>query len=67
LFQRDDDKEEVIKERIAVYKKETQPVLEYFKKKRIPFIVSGASKPEIPPEPIVDEIMKNMKKAKWIK
>lgn len=67
LFQRDDDREEVIKERIEIYKNETQPLLEYYKKKKIPFIVSGASKPEIPPEPIVDEIMENMKKAKWIK
>jgi len=67
LIQRDDDKEEVVKDRIGVYRKETEPLLEYYKKKKIPFIVSGASKPEIPPEPIVDEIMKNMKKAKWIK
>jgi len=67
LFQRDDDKEEVIKERIGVYRNETQPLLDYYKKKKTPFIVSGANSPEIPPEPIVDEIMKNMKKAKWIK
>jgi adenylate kinase len=35
LEQRDDDKPKVIKERIRVYKKETKPVLRYYKKKKL--------------------------------
>jgi len=66
LYQRDDDKPEVIKERIKVYEKETQPTLQYYKG-NVPFLVSGANRPEIPPEPIVEEIIKNMKKMNWIK
>lgn len=66
LYQRNDDKPEVIKERIKVYKKQTEPILEYYKNK-VPFIVSGADNPEIPPKIIVKEIIENMKKANWIK
>ena len=33
LVQREDDKPEVVKERLRVYEKETKPVVEYYKKK----------------------------------
>lgn len=33
LIQRDDDKEEVIKERIRVYREKTEPILEYYREK----------------------------------
>ncbi len=35
LYQRDDDKAEAIKNRLIVYKKQTQPLIEYYKKKGI--------------------------------
>ncbi len=35
LYQRDDDKAEAIKNRLVVYKKQTQPLIEYYKKKGI--------------------------------
>lgn len=44
LIQRDDDKEEVIKGRLKVYKKQTQPLIEYYKKKGLikdVFVTSG--------------------------
>ena len=33
LYVRDDDKEEIVRQRIAVYKKKTQPLIEYYTKK----------------------------------
>lgn len=33
LIQRDDDKEDVIKERLKIYEEETRPVLDYYKRK----------------------------------
>ena len=44
LIQRDDDQEDVINERLAVYKKQTRPLIEYYKEKgliRDVFVTSG--------------------------
>lgn len=43
LIQRDDDKEDVIKRRLLVYKKDTEPLLKYYKNKLIE--VEGEGKP----------------------
>lgn len=62
LYQRPDDTPEVIKKRIDVYEKQTQPLLEYYKEKRIPFIEVRCEKLETPPEVIVQEILKGLKR-----
>ncbi|MCM8785517.1 MAG: adenylate kinase [Candidatus Omnitrophica bacterium] len=41
LIQREDDKEEVIRNRLAVYHKLTSPLLDYYKKKGVLFGVRG--------------------------
>jgi adenylate kinase len=41
LYQRADDTEEAIKNRLAVYKKQTQPVLDYYKKKGVLVDIDG--------------------------
>jgi adenylate kinase len=41
LYQREDDKEETVRERYRVYKKNTEPLIEYYKKKGILFDVDG--------------------------
>lgn len=41
LFQRDDDKEETVKKRIEVYTDQTQPLIDYYDKKRLLFNVNG--------------------------
>ncbi|MDK2876047.1 MAG: adenylate kinase [Archaeoglobaceae archaeon] len=41
LYQRDDDREEVVRERFAVYKRSTQPLIDYYKKKGILYDVDG--------------------------
>jgi len=66
LFQRDDDKSEVIKERILVYQKQTRPLLEYYEGK-IPFAEVECNSPEIPPEVIVDKILEKLKDLGFVK
>jgi len=64
LYQRPDDTAEVIKKRIEVYEQQTQPILQYYKEKDIPFIEFKCEKLETPPEVAVEEILKGLKKFK---
>lgn len=41
LYQRDDDTEDTIKARLQVYKNQTAPLIDYYKKKNILFTISG--------------------------
>lgn len=66
LYQREDDKPEVIKERLKVYEKQTQPLIEYYKKK-IPIIEVETPQIETPPETIIEKIMNKLKKTNIIK
>lgn len=58
LYQRDDDKEEVVRERYKVYKERTEPLIEYYKKKDVLFDVDGTKSIE----EIFAEITKILKK-----
>jgi len=42
LYQRDDDKPEVIKDRLAIYRDSTEPLLEYYKPRDIMYRVDGS-------------------------
>jgi adenylate kinase len=64
LYQRTDDTPEVIKKRIKVYEHQTQPLLQYYKEKNVPFIEFKCEKLETPPEVAVKEILKSLKKLK---
>ena len=55
---RADDKPEIIKNRIAVYKKETQPVVDYYKDKLITIKAEGGEQPEDIAANIIREIKK---------
>ena len=55
---RADDKPEIIKNRIAVYKKETQPVVDYYKDKLITIKAEGGEEPEDIAADIIREIKK---------
>jgi len=46
LIQRDDDKEDVVKERLEVYEKETIPVVEYYKNKDLLAEIDGEGTPD---------------------
>ena len=62
LYQRSDDTPEVIKKRIEVYEQQTRPILQYYKEKGVLFTEVKCEKLETPPEAIVEEILKGLKK-----
>lgn len=62
LYQRSDDTLEVIKKRIEVYEIQTQPILRHYREKGTPFIEVECKQPDVPPEVIVEEILKGLKK-----
>ncbi len=41
LYQRDDDKEETVRERYRVYRENTEPLIEYYRKKGVLYDVDG--------------------------
>ncbi len=41
LYQRDDDKEEVVRQRYKVYKEQTEPLVEYYAKKGVLYNIDG--------------------------
>lgn len=55
LYQREDDKPKVIQERLNIYRKKTEPLIEYYKKKNLLNNVS-CNDLMIPPEVIVEKI-----------
>jgi len=55
LYQRDDDKEETVKNRLAVYHKNTQPLIDYYRKKGVLTV--------IPSDGDINEIFETVKKA----
>jgi adenylate kinase len=62
LFQREDDKPEVIKERLKEYENQTQPLINYYQGE-VPVISIENNQIETPPETIVNEILQELKKA----
>jgi adenylate kinase len=62
LYQRSDDNPEVIKKRLQVYQEQTSPLIEYFNKKQVPFIVSNTTSLETPPENMVEQMITELKK-----
>lgn len=46
LYQREDQKPEVIKERLKVYKEQTEPLIDYYKKKRLLVDIDAGRQPE---------------------
>jgi adenylate kinase len=62
LYQRDDDKEETIRNRISVYEKQTFPLLEYYKNSGKLMEVSG----EVPIEDVYNSIIESLKKVNLI-
>ena len=64
LYQRSDDNPQVIKKRIEVYEQQTQPILQFYKKMKVPFIEYRCDKLDMPPEVGVEEILKQLRKLK---
>jgi len=66
LYQRADDTEKVIKKRIQICEEQTQPILKLFKKKKIPFVEARCETLDAPPDDIVKEIIRDLKKLKLV-
>jgi adenylate kinase len=64
LYQRADDKPEVIKTRLKLYEQETSPILEYYKAKGVPIVVQKTDSVDMPPEKAVKHILSELKKIK---
>ena len=58
LVQRDDDKPDVIRERLRVYEEQSEPVIEYYRGK-VPFVDIHVNRP---PEEIVPRILSELGK-----
>lgn len=61
LYQRPDDTSRVIKDRIQVYERQTEPILQYYKDKKTPFVESKCETLDMPPDVAVENIMKQLK------
>ena len=61
LYQRSDDMTEVIKKRIQLYQKMTSPIINYYKEKKTPFIISNIKELKTTPEQVVEKILEELK------
>jgi len=66
LYQRSDDTSDVIKKRIEVYEKKTQPIIQYYKERNVPFIDFECDRLDMPPEIGVNQIIRDLKKIDLI-
>ncbi|MGC8831590.1 MAG: adenylate kinase [Thermoproteota archaeon] len=64
LYQRDDDKPEIVRERIKIYEKEVTPLLEHYRKAGVVFdffYEPDESGGDVSPDMVVDKIAKALK------
>ena len=64
LYQRSDDTPKVIRDRIGVYERQTEPILKYYMEKKVPLVDFKTKDINMPPEVAVEEILKHLKKLK---
>jgi adenylate kinase len=62
LYQRSDDTPEVIKRRLQVYQEQTSPLLQHYKEKNVPFIVSSIKALDTSPETVIETMLAELKK-----
>jgi len=62
LIQREDDKPDVIRERLRVYEKQTQPLMEYYRGK-LPILSVECNSVGVPPEKVVKQILRELQRA----
>ena len=58
LYQRDDDKEETVKNRIDVYNKQTKPLIEFYDNKKLLSTVDGSMQIDKLSQKIIEELKK---------
>lgn len=65
LYQREDDKPEVIRERLRVHEAQTKPLIKYYRG-RIPFVDIMCRSAGVPPEIVVERILQKMQKMNLV-
>ena len=66
LYQREDDAPQVIKERLKVYERQTQPLIDYYKDK-VPFVNAECNEIDMPPDIMVERILQELRKLNLVK
>lgn len=66
LYQRSDDTAEVIKGRIEVYERQTQPILQYYAQRKIPQVEFTCKEIDMDPNVAVEAISKDLKRLKLV-
>lgn len=64
LYQRPDDTAKVIKERIQVYERQTQPILRHYKEKKVQFVEFKCEILDMNPDVAVESILRDLKALK---
>ncbi|MCJ7718495.1 nucleoside monophosphate kinase, partial [Candidatus Bathyarchaeota archaeon] len=64
LYQRPDDTAKVIKERIQVYERQTQPILQHYKEKKVQFVEFKCEILDMDPDVAVESILRDLKRLK---
>jgi adenylate kinase len=65
LYQRSDDTPKVIKDRIGIYERQTEPILKYYIEKRISIVDFKTESIDMPPEVAVEGILKQLKRLNF--
>lgn len=66
LYQRSDDTAEVIRDRIRVYERQTEPILRHYAKKKTPLMEFKCERLDVPPEVAVEEILKGLRRLRLV-
>ena len=66
LYQRSDDNPYTIKNRLKIYEEQTRPLIMFYKEKKIPFIELETKTLDQPPEPMVEKLLMELKKLKFV-
>jgi len=66
VYQREDDKPEVIKERLRVYERQTQPLINYYNEKKTKFVTIENNQVDAPIEVVSQRIFEGLRKAKLL-
>lgn len=64
LYQRPDDTAKVIKERIQVYERQTQQILQHYKEKKVQFVEFKCEILDMDPDVAVESILRDLKTLK---
>jgi adenylate kinase len=66
LYQRSDDTPELIKDRIAIYERQTHPILRYYKERNVPFVQFKCDSLDVPPDLAVEQILGDLRKLRIV-